>query len=63
MKPITLDIKAETSGFEEAREKVEGLADAINAFPAQITIKSIKDCVINIHPSQTMFIKEEEENE
>lgn len=61
MKPITLEIEAKTYGLEEAREEVESLAEAINAFPAQITIKSIKDCEINIHPSQTMFIKEEED--
>ena len=60
MKPITVDIIARTSGFDEATEEVERLEDAIGAFPAQVTIKSCTNCEINIHPSQTMFIKEEE---
>lgn len=63
-KTISVDIEARTAGFEEATKEVERLASACSAlpnFPPQITIESIKDCEINIHPSQTSFIGGEDE--
>lgn len=47
-KPIELEVK--TKGFEEAEEKIEGMADALRDLPAQVTIKA-HDCTFNIYPS------------
>ena len=51
-----IEIECETVGFDEAAEKVEALADACDGFPAQVTVRNCRDCVINIHPSQTKII-------
>lgn len=64
-KDITLKIKAETEGFDNALQEVEALAEAYDGFPAQITIKNCRDCTFNIYPSQTKIIDigQEDENE
>lgn len=46
-------IKCETEGFDEAQNEIEALADAYNEFPAQVNLKGLKDCTINIYASQT----------
>lgn len=51
-----IKIECETVGFEEATEKVETLASAYDSFPPQVTVRNCRDCVINIHPSQTKII-------
>lgn len=56
MKAETIEISVETKGLEEAKEKVQELADAYDGFPAQVTIKGCRDCVFNIYPSQTKYI-------
>lgn len=56
-------IECETEGFEDATEKVEALASAYDGFPAQVTVKQCRDCVINIYPSQTRFVEVEGEKD
>lgn len=51
-----IEIECETVGFDEAAEKVEALADAYDGFPAQVTVRSCRDCVVNVYASQTKFI-------
>ena len=53
---IEIEIECETKGFEEAAEKVETLASAYDSFPPQVSVRNCRDCVINIHPSQTKII-------
>ena len=53
---VTLKIKADTEGFQDAQQEVEALAEAYDGFPAQITIKNCRDCTFNIYPSQTKII-------
>ena len=62
---VTLKIKANTEGFDDALQEVEALAEAYDGFPAQITIKNCKLCTFNIYPSQTKIINatQEDENE
>lgn len=62
---VTLKIKANTEGFDDALQEVETLAEAYDGFPAQITIKNCKLCTFNIYPSQTKIINatQEDENE
>ena len=55
-KKHTIGIECETKGFEEATEKVEVLASAYDSFPPQVTVRNCRDCVVNIHPSQTKII-------
>ena len=62
-KDITLKIKAETEGFEDARQEVEALAEAYDGFPAQITIKNCRECTFNVYPSQTKIIDIGQEDE
>lgn len=44
----TVEIGVKTTGFEEATEKLELMADAMNEFPATVNIKA-KECEISIH--------------
>ena len=46
-------IKCETEGFDEAQEEIEALAEAYNEFPAQVNLKGLKNCTINIYANQT----------
>ncbi len=59
MKEEKYTIKVETEGMEEAQEQIEMLADAYDGFPAQVMIKSCRDCTINIYPSQIMNVEKE----
>ncbi len=59
---ITLKIKANTEGFEDALQEVETLVEAYDGFPAQITIKNCKLCTFNIYPSQTKIINATQED-
>lgn len=53
MESSNITIKVETEGLDEATEKVEFLADAINGFPPQVAFKYLRNCTINVYPSQT----------
>lgn len=44
----TVEIGVKTTGFEEATEQIELMADAMNEFPATVNIKA-KECEIGIH--------------
>lgn len=44
----TIEIGVKATGFEEAAEQMELMADAMNQFPATVNIKA-KDCEIGIH--------------
>lgn len=44
----TIPVEIEAHGFEDAAEKIELLADAIDLLPATVNIKA-KDCEINVH--------------
>ena len=44
----TVEIGVKTTGFEEATEQIELMADAMNEFPATVNIKA-KECEISIH--------------
>lgn len=46
-------IKCETEGFDEATEQIETLVDAYDGFPAQVNLKGLRGCTINIYASQT----------
>lgn len=62
-KETGLTIEVTTKGVDEAVEKIgavtaetETLADALEAFPANVVIRNNKDCVINVYPSQTKIV-------
>lgn len=44
----TIPVEVNALGFEEAAEKIELMADAIDSLPATVNIKA-KDCEINVH--------------
>lgn len=44
----TVEVGIKTTGFEEAAEQLELMADAMNEFPATVNIKA-KDCGIHVH--------------
>lgn len=44
----TIEIGVKATGFEEAAEQMELMADAMNEFPATVNIKA-KECEISIH--------------
>ena len=44
----TIPVEIEAHGFEDAAEKIELMADAIDSLPATVNIKA-KDCEINVH--------------
>ena len=56
----TIKIKAETEGFEEAREEAENLAEALEAFSPLVQIKNCKGCTFNIYPTQKIACEEYE---
>ena len=62
MESSNITIKVETEGLDEATEKVESLADVINGFPAQVAFKYLRNCTINVYPSQTKFVEVKEAN-
>ena len=44
----TIPVEIEAHGFEDAAEKIELMADAIESLPATVNIKA-KDCEVNVH--------------
>lgn len=62
MKDQTVTIKCETEGFDEATEQVETLVDAYDGFPAQVNLKGLRNCTINIYASQTRFGGDEDDD-
>lgn len=56
----TVKIKVETEGLDEATEKAENLAEALDGFPPQVAFKCLKNCTINVYPSQTKFVEAKE---
>lgn len=44
----TIPVEIEAHGFEDAAEKIELMADAIDSLPATVNIKA-KDCEVNVH--------------
>ena len=55
----TVEIGVKTTGFEEATEKMELMADAMNEFPATVNIKA-KECEISIHTTNYIEMAEPE---
>lgn len=47
-KKSTIPVEIKTQGFEDAAEKIELVADAIDSMPATVNIKA-KDCEVNVH--------------
>ena len=61
-KKSTIPVEIEAHGFEDAAEKIELVADAIDSMPATVNIKA-KDCEVNVHTTniietQNQSIKE-----
>lgn len=56
-KRTVLPIEIEAHGFEDAAEKVELMADAIDSLPATVNIKA-KDCEVNVHTTNIIETKE-----
>ena len=63
MKLDEVKVEVNTDGVEEATEKIQGLSDAISAFPAQVVIRGARNCTFKIYPSQTMIYDREEKEE
>ena len=55
----TVEIGVKTTGFEEAAEQMELMADAMNEFPATVNIKA-KECEISIHTTNYIEMAEPE---
>ena len=55
----TVEIGVKTTGFEEATEQMELMADAMNEFPATVNIKA-KECEIGIHTTNYIEMAEPE---
>ena len=56
-----IKINIETDGIEEATEELEALAEVYDGFPAQVTVKNCRNCMINIYPIQTKIVEAEAE--
>lgn len=63
MEENTIKVKIETEGLEEATQKVENLMDALNGFPAQVAFKNLKNCTINVYPSQAKVFEVKNKDE
>ena len=55
----TVEIGVKATGFEEAAEQMELMADAMNEFPATVNIKA-KDCKIHVHATNIIEMAEPE---
>ena len=55
----TIEIGVKATGFEEATEQMELMADAMNEFPATVNIKA-KECEISIHTTNYIEMAEPE---
>ena len=53
----TIPVEIEAHGFEDAAEKIELMADAIDSLPATVNIKA-KDCRFHIHTTNIVEPKE-----
>lgn len=53
----TIPVEIEAHGFEDAAEKIELMADALDSLPATVNIKA-KDCEVNIHTTNIIEPKE-----
>lgn len=53
-------IDVEVNGADEAVEKIDALADAMQNFQPQVVIRNCRDCEFEIYPSQTRFISKGE---
>lgn len=53
----TVEVEMKTEGFEDAAEKIELMADAIDSLPATVNIKA-KDCEVNVHTTNIIKSKE-----
>ena len=53
----TIPVEIEAHGFEDAAEKIELMADAIDSLPATVNIKA-KDCEVNVHTTNIVKPKE-----
>lgn len=53
----TIPVEIEARGFEDAAEKIELMADAIDSMPATVNIKA-KDCEVNVHTTNIIKKKE-----
>lgn len=49
----TIPAEIEARGFEDAAEKIELMADAIDSLPATVNIKA-KDCEVNVHTTNVI---------
>lgn len=56
-KKHTIAVEMITEGFEEAGEKIEVIADALDQIPATVNIKA-KDCEVNVHTTNIIEPKE-----
>ncbi len=54
-----IEIGVKATGFEEAAEQMELMADAMNEFPATVNIKA-KECEISIHTTNYIEMSESE---
>ena len=52
-----IPVEIEAHGFEDAAEKIELMADAIDSLPATVNIKA-KDCVVKVHTTNIVEKKE-----
>ena len=55
----TVEIGVKATGFEEAAEQMELMADAMNEFPATVNIKA-KECEISFHATNYIEMAEPE---
>ena len=55
MAEMKFKVNVESEGADEAREKIEGLARAIQMLPPQVIVQNCEACEINIHPSQNVW--------
>ena len=53
----TVEVEMKTKGFEDATEKIELMADAMDSLPAKVNIKA-KDCEVNVHTTNIIEPKE-----
>lgn len=51
-----IEVEVVANGVEEVTEQMQGLSDALSAFPAQVVIRGCRDCRIEIHPLQVVFL-------
>lgn len=55
-KELTIDVKANTDGLDEAIDKVGELSELIADMAPQVSIRNCRGCTFNIYPSRTVFM-------